>query len=73
MIKIQDDTLKDGEENLPFVSYELTEYLGKVFDISTLLRVRSECSESMRLGYIKGVQDVLDTLHGLQRQRAGDG
>ena len=47
------------------------EYLRKNFDISYLLAKKDVGSESMRLGYIKGVQDVIDSLLACQRMNVG--
>ena len=67
MISIQDDSLK-AEMKIPYVSTEVIEYLNKTFDISYLLVKQMECSESMKLGYIKGVRDVIDSLLACQKQ-----
>lgn len=71
MIKVQDDfdSLR-AEMKRPYISAELMEYLRKNFDISYLLS-KDVGSESMRLGYIKGVQDVIDSLLACQRMNAG--
>lgn len=50
------------ELKAPYVSDEIIEYLNAVFDISYLLTKNLQGSESMKLGYIKGVHDVIDTL-----------
>lgn len=71
MIKVQDDSDSlRAEMKRPYISAEVMEYLRKNFDISYLL-VKDVGSESMRLGYIKGVQDVIDSLLACQRMNAG--
>lgn len=71
MIKVQDDSDSlRAEMQRPYISAEVMEYLRKNFDISYLL-AKDVGSESMRLGYIKGVQDVIDSLSACQRMNAG--
>ena len=72
MIKVQDDSDSlRAEMKRPYISAELMEYLRKNFDISYLLAKKDVGSESMRLGYIKGVQDVIDSLLACQRMNVG--
>lgn len=71
MIKVQDDSDSlRAEMKRPYISAEVMEYLRKNFDISYLL-AKDVGGESMRLGYIKGVQDVIDSLLACQRMNAG--
>ena len=71
MIKVQDDSDSlRAEMKRPYISAEVMEYLRKNLDISYLL-AKDVGSESMRLGYIKGVQDVIDSLLACQRMNAG--
>lgn len=67
LIDIQNDSIRE-ELKIPFVSADIIEYLNATFDISYMLTKNIECSESMRLGYIKGVQDVIDSLLACQKQ-----
>lgn len=63
---------EDREPDMPFVSYELMAYLRKQFGLSYLLTKEMNGSEPMRLGYIKGVQDVFDCLDNcIARQERG--
>ena len=72
MIKVQDDSDSlRAEMKRPYISAEVMEYLRKNFDISNLLAKKDVGSESMRLGYIKGVQDVIDSLLACQRMNVG--
>lgn len=66
-----DKELLESDEKIPFVSYELTDYLSRVFNLSDILN-KEVGSESMRLGYIKGIQDVLSFLQWCQKQNVGE-
>lgn len=61
------------DDDVPFVSYAIMSYLHKQFSLNYLLtKDMGGCSEAMRLGYIKGVRDVLDCLENcIANQEAG--
>lgn len=66
-----DKELLESEDKIPFVSYEITNCLSRVFNISDVLN-KDVGSEAFRLGYIKGVQDVLSFLQWCQKQNTGE-
>lgn len=63
---------EDRDPDIPYVNHELIAYLRKQFGLTYLLSKEMNCSEPMRLGYIKGVQDVFDCLDNcIARQERG--
>lgn len=63
---------EDKDPDIPYVSYEIIAYLRQQFGLTYLLAKEMNCSEPMRLGYIKGVQDVFDCLENcIARQERG--
>lgn len=58
------------ELKIPYVSSVLTEYLEETFQIDSLLNSRKLVDNAdERLGYIKGVRDVIGHLKALQKER----
>lgn len=66
-----DKELKQDEVQIPYISAELMLFLEKTFNISYLLNKDIKGSEAMKLGYIKGIQEVIDTLQACQKENLG--
>lgn len=60
------------KDDTPFVSAEVMLFLNRTFSISYLLSKDIKGSEAMKLGYIKGVQEVIDTLRACQKDNVGE-
>ena len=60
--------LMDGE---PFVDKGLISYLNKIFHTDNLLSYKA-CNNDERIGYIKGVSDVINTLNVLASRKDGE-
>lgn len=58
-MQIQIDTLHDNDENLPTVPAIIYEELKKNFNIDYVLSASDLKSNDEKIGYIRGVRDVL--------------
>lgn len=63
----------EDEFKTPFVSTAITEYLDRVFDRANLLSyAKSQDNADKMVGYMQGVDDLINHLKMLATQQEGD-
>lgn len=60
----------NDEMKVPYVSKELCEYLRKTYNLPTVLHnVNAECTGDEAVGYLVGVNEVIERLEAIQVQQ----
>ena len=63
----------NDEMKVPYVSKELCEYLRETYKLPTVLRnINAECTRDTTVGYLVGVNEVIERLEAIQVQQEED-